>query len=164
MNSSNLPTLTGIRDDIETLMFQTYNNEMKSIIEFICNELNCNDKVEEFIKKFIPNAKNTNKELKNKKTSINYHDNRKIKINTCKNPRKGAPLSRRNIYKDGMTVKEAKKYTISYNKIIKNKQTEITEQIKDTSIKYDLKLEYIIFEPEEDEDEDKDNKDETQNH
>ena len=48
-----------------------------------------------------------------------------------------------------MTVKEAKKYTISYNKIIKNVNTEITEQIKDTSIKYDLKLQYITFEPEE---------------
>jgi len=126
MNSSNLPTLTGIRDDIENLMFQTYNNEMKSIIEFICNELNCNDKTDEFIKKFLPNAKKTNKEMKNKKTTINYHDDRKIKINTSKNPRKGAPLSRRNIYKDGMTVKEAKKHTISYNKIIKNVNTEIT--------------------------------------
>ena len=136
MNSSNLPTLTGIRDDIENLMFQTYNNEMKSIIEFICNELNCNDKIDEFIKKFLPNAKKTNKEIKNKKTTINYHDDRKIKINNSKNPRKGAPLSRRNIYKDGMTVKEAKK------------------QIKDTSIKYDLKLQYIIFEPEENDDDD----------
>ena len=154
MNSSNLPTLTGIRDDIENLMFQTYNNEMKSIIEFICNELNCNDKTDEFIKKFLPNAKKTNKEMKNKKTTINYHDDRKIKINTSKNPRKGAPLSRRNIYKDGMTVKEAKKHTISYNKIIKNINTEITEQIKDTSIKYDLKLQYIIFEPEENDDDD----------
>ena len=154
MNSSNLPTLTGIRDDIENLMFQTYNNEMKSIIEFICNELNCNDKTDEFIKKFLPNAKKTNKEIKNKKTTINYHDDRKIKINTSKNPRKGAPLSRRNIYKDGMTVKEAKKHTISYNKIIKNVNTEITEQIKDTSIKYDLKLQYIIFEPEENDDDD----------
>jgi len=154
MNSSNLPTLTGIRDDIENLMFQTYNNEMKSIIEFICNELNCNDKTDEFIKKFLPNAKKTNKEMKNKKTTINYHDDRKIKINTSKNPRKGAPLSRRNIYKDGMTVKEAKKHTISYNKIIKNVNTEITEQIKDTSIKYDLKLQYIIFEPEENDDDD----------
>jgi len=156
MNSSNLPTLTGIRDDIENLMFQTYNNEMKSIIEFICNELNCNDKTDEFIKKFLPNAKKTNKEIKNKKTTINYHDDRKIKINTSKNPRKGAPLSRRNIYKDGMTVKEAKKHTISYNKIIKNVNTEITEQIKDTSIKYDLKLQYIIFEPEENDDDDDD--------
>jgi len=157
MNSSNLPTLTGIRDDIENLMFQTYNNEMKSIIEFICNELNCNDKTDEFIKKFLPNAKKTNKEIKNKKTTINYHDDRKIKINTSKNPRKGAPLSRRNIYKDGMTVKEAKKHTISYNKIIKNVNTEITEQIKDTSIKYDLKLQYIIFEAEENDDDDEEN-------
>ena len=157
MNSSNLPTLTGIRDDIENLMFQTYNNEMKSIIEFICNELNCNDKTDEFIKKFLPNAKKTNKEMKNKKTTINYHDDRKIKINTSKNPRKGAPLSRRNIYKDGMTVKEAKKHTISYNKIIKNVNTEITEQIKDTSIKYDLKLQYIIFEAEENDDDDEEN-------
>ena len=30
---------------------------MKSIIEFICSELNCNDKTNEFIKKFLPNAK-----------------------------------------------------------------------------------------------------------
>jgi len=162
MNSSNLPTLTGIRDDIENLMFQTYNNEMKSIIEFICNELNCNDKTDEFIKKFLPNAKKTNKEMKNKKTTINYHDDRKIKINTSKNPRKGAPLSRRNIYKDGMTVKEAKKHTISYNKIIKNVNTEITEQIKDTSIKYDLKLQYIIFEPEENDDDDEDEENQNQ--
>jgi len=162
MNSSNLPTLTGIRDDIENLMFQTYNNEMKSIIEFICNELNCNDKTDEFIKKFLPNAKKTNKEIKNKKTTINYHDDRKIKINTSKNPRKGAPLSRRNIYKDGMTVKEAKKHTISYNKIIKNVNTEITEQIKDTSIKYDLKLQYIIFEPEENDDDDEDEENQNQ--
>ena len=67
--------------------------------------------------------------LQKEKDAIVYHDDNKIKINTSKNPRKGgAPLSRRNIYKDGMTVKEAKK------------------QIKDTSIKYDLKLQYIIYE------------------
>ena len=96
--------------------------------------------------------------LQKEKDAIVYHDDNKIKINTSKNPRKGgAPLSRRNIYKDGMTVKEAKKHTISYNKIIKNVNTEITEQIKDTSIKYDLKLQYIIFEPEENDDDDEEN-------